>query len=346
MIMPESIHVCFDRLLPGDLYRPLTLSGRKALRAIAPKKSLWPNGTPIKICFLEGSQKDRDFVQTTASQWLKYANLKFEFGDDPNAHVRVGFQQNDGAWSAVGTDCLNQTYFPKNERTLNLGWLDEGVVLHEFGHAIGLAHEHQSPKGGIQWNEPVVINALKGPPNYWSEEVTRHNVIQKYSLNQIIGTAFDPDSIMLYYFPAEWTLNGYATHENEDLSKMDKAFIASAQAYPKTKKTQDDVIVNLAINAKTATFATIGQPGEEDLFRLKVKNAGYYSIATRGKTDLVMRLFGPDNRTKLVDEDDDSGQGFNARITRNLAPGEYLVQIRHANPKRGTGEYGILVKAY
>lgn len=344
--MSEPVHVCFDRILPGDLYRPLVLSGKRVLRAIAPKKSLWANGTLIKIRFLEGSQKDRDFVQTTASLWLKYANLKFEFGEDPNAHIRIGFQSNDGAWSAVGTDCLNSAYFPKKERTMNLGWLDEGVVLHEFGHAIGLGHEHQNPKGGIQWNEPVVIKALKGPPNHWSEEVTRHNVIQKYSLNQIIGTAFDPDSIMLYYFPAEWTLNGFATHANEDLSKMDKAFVASAKAYPKTGKTQDDVMVDLVINAKTATFASLGQPGEEDLFRFKVKKSGYYSIATRGKTDLVMRLYGPDDRTRLVDEDDDSGQAFNARITRRLNPGEYMLQVRHANPKTGTGEYGIRVISY
>jgi hypothetical protein len=46
---------------------------------------------------------------------------------------------------------------------------------------------------------------------------------------------------------------------------LDKALIASARVYPKTGKTQDDVIVDLTINAKTATSASIGQPGEEDL---------------------------------------------------------------------------------
>jgi len=344
--MSKPVHVCFDRILPRNLYRPIVYTGKRIQRAVAPKKSLWPNGTALTISFLEGSQKDRDFVEATAKEWLNYANLKFEFNDNPNAHIRVVFNDNDGAWSAVGTDCMDDSYFPKNDRTLNLGWLDKAVVLHEFGHAIGLGHEHQNPKGGIKWNEPVVIEALKGSPNFWSEEVTRFNVIQKYGVNQIFGTDFDPDSIMLYFFPAEWTLNGIATHENQDLSKVDKAFVAGAQIYPKTGKTQDDVIVDLTVNAKKALPASIGQPGEEDLFRFVAKKAGYHSISTSGKTDMVMRLYGPDNRTKLVDEDDDSGQAFNARITRKLAPGEYLVQIRHANPKSGTGEYGIKVKSY
>ena len=40
---------------------------------------------------------------------------------------------------------------------MNLGFVDRATVLHEFGHAIGLIHEHQSPfKGGFQWNREEV----------------------------------------------------------------------------------------------------------------------------------------------------------------------------------------------
>jgi hypothetical protein len=38
-------------------------------------------------------------------------------------------------------------------------------VIHEFGHALGLIHEHQNPSGGIQWNKPVVCRYYEGPPN-------------------------------------------------------------------------------------------------------------------------------------------------------------------------------------
>jgi len=345
--MTEPIRVCFDRILQRDLYRPLVITGNRSLRAIGVKKTFWPNGSLLRIAFLEGDPEKWDIVENSASQWLKHANLKFKFVADPQkAEIRIGFQPADGSWSALGTDSLEENDFPKSARTMNFGWLDEAVVLHEFGHAIGLGHEHSNPEGGIPWNEPVVIEALKGPPNYWSEKVTRHNVLKKYSLNQTVGTGFDPDSIMLYFFPPEWTLNGKGTHENEVLSKQDKMFIACEKAYPKFDGAQDDLIVNLDIDAPKVTAASIGQPGEEDLFQFKVKESGYYTVSTHGETDLIMRLFGPDHRTKLLDEDDDSGQDFNARITRQLESGEYLVQIRHANPRTGVGEYGVSVKSY
>ena len=155
----------------------------------------------------------------------------------------------DGAWSYVGTDCRG---IPVNQPTMNLGFLDGGTTAHEFGHAIGLAHEHQNPRGGIQWNEQVVIQELAKSPNFWDEETARHNVIRKYSIDQINGTDFDPDSIMLYFFPASWTLNGIATKANEVLSTIDKQFIAGAKMYPKTGGTTTTA-VELEVNAKRRT---------------------------------------------------------------------------------------------
>ena len=31
-------------------------------------------------------------------------------------------------------------------------WFSISTVMHEFGHALGLKHEHQSPNANIQWN--------------------------------------------------------------------------------------------------------------------------------------------------------------------------------------------------
>src|SRR6185312_5480739 len=44
-----------------------------------------------------------------------------------SAEVRVSFTSDTGAsWSAIGTDCLSKEAFPKNQPTMNFGWLDGG----------------------------------------------------------------------------------------------------------------------------------------------------------------------------------------------------------------------------
>ncbi len=178
---------------------------------------------------------------------------------------------------------------------MNLGFLDGGTAGHEFGHAIGLSHEHQNPEGGIEWNEATVLKELAGPPNNWTPTMIRHNVLDKYRANQVRGTKFDPDSIMLYFFPGTWVKSGGGTHANEVLSAVDRSYIASAQAYPKTAPTVDDATV-IKINATKRTAAAIGKVGEEDLFKFTVETGGDHVIDTRGPTDLVMKLFGPTAR--------------------------------------------------
>ncbi len=71
---------------------------------------------------------------------------------------------------------------------------------------------------------------------------------------------------------------------------------------------------------------------------------GRYRIDTRGSTDVVMKLFGPNSETALIAEDDDSGVDTNALITRELVAGQYFVQVRHYNRASGKGKYSIKVQ--
>ena len=338
--MTAAPKMCFDRILPRDLLRPhqiLTVPGGTD-RAISPRGKTWLNGSTLSVRFMGGSAAEQATAREQASWWEDYANLKFDFNNAPGADIRVSFDTNDGAWSTVGTDARQ---VPSNQATLNLGFLDGGTAGHEFGHAVGLAHEHSSPAGGILWNKPVVLAALAGPPNFWDAAMVEHNVFFKYSLDQINGTEFDPDSIMLYAFPAEWTTNGVATHANDVLSSLDQEFIAGAKMYPKSG-TGPSKATTLTIGAERAK-ADIGQPGEEDLFRFTAPENAVYQIDTRGQTDIYMKLFGPNSETALIDEDDDSGFGLNPRISTRLLAGDYYVQIRHYD-RSGTGMYSIGVK--
>jgi hypothetical protein len=338
--MSNRPKVCFDRLLPRDLMKFQSTARRGGrIRAISPIGKTWMNGSTLQVRFVGGSAAQRSLVQQQAGWWTQHANLQFAFNNAPGAEIRITFDANDGAWSYVGTDAKG---IPLNEATMNLGFMDGGTTAHEFGHAIGLAHEHQNPAGGIEWNEAVVIRELAKAPNFWDEAKTRHNVLRKYSADQVNGTQFDPDSIMLYFFPAEWTTNGIATKANEVLSSIDKQFIAGAKMYPKTGPTVADA-TPLVVNAPRRTSAAIGKFGEEDLFTFEVATAGRHVVDTRGPTDVVMKLFGPNSHTDLIAEDDDSGVDFNARIAADLVEGRYHAQVRHYNKASGVGNYTIRV---
>lgn len=339
--MEQGPKICIDRILPHELLRPQQTERVKGrMRAISPIGKTWMNGSTLSVRFMGGSASQRAIVREQAGWWSAVANLRFDFNDAGNADIRIGFDTSDGAWSYIGTDCRS---IPANQATMNLGFLDGGTAAHEFGHAIGLGHEHQNPDGGIQWNEAVVLSALSGPPNHWDEETIRHNVLRKYGVNQINGTQFDPDSIMLYFFPATWTLNGVGTKANEILSKLDKQFIAGAKMYPGKGATVAEA-VGIKVNAQRRTAAAIGKFGEEDLFRFTADRDGRYVVDTRGPTDVVMKLFGPQSPTALIAEDDDSGTGTNARIALDLIAGTYYVQVRHYNRETGVGDYSVRVR--
>jgi hypothetical protein len=310
--------------------------GRK-LRAVLEFRKLWINGSTLRVRFLAGTPEQQALVKEQAGWWTDHANLRFEFNNAPDAEIRIAFDGSDGAWSYIGTDCRA---IPQNEPTMNLGFLDGGTAAHEFGHAIGLGHEHQNPEGGIDWNREAVIQDLSGSPNFWTLDQIEHNVFGKYSRDQIRGTDFDPDSIMLYFFPDNWTLSGHGTKANNVLSQLEKEFIASDQAYPREAAPS---AVEVPVIDTAGVTASIGAPMEEDLFTFKAKKAGRYTIETGGETDVVMKLFGPNSRTALITEDDDGGEGSNARIVASLAPGDYFVQVRHYNSSSGTGDYTIRV---
>ncbi|KAB2963222.1 M12 family metallopeptidase [Zoogloea sp.] len=333
--------VCIDRLLPAEMMRHQeTMAGPAGrVRAISPRGKTWNNGSTLRVRFIGGTQAQRNTAITQAGWWSAVANLKFDFNDAADAEIRIAFDPSDGAWSYIGTDCRS---IPLNQPTMNLGFLDGGTAAHEFGHAIGLAHEHQSPFGGISWNEKVVLKELAGSPNFWDEATIRHNVLAKYSVDQVNGTDFDPESIMLYFFPATWTTNGIATKANDVLSSLDKLFISGAKMYPRSGPSLETATV-LKVGAARRTPASIGKAGEQDLYQFVVTTPGKHIIDTQGSTDVVMKLFGPDSTTNLIATDDDSGLGSNARIAASLSAGTYYAQVRHFDAA-GTGAYTIRVR--
>ena len=190
----------------------------------------WEVGADITIRFLGGASELQQRVRVVAQEWTGtgMANLNFVFMNEGPTNIRISFEQDNRSWSYIGTQC-NQ--IKETAATMNYGWLtldssdDElrRVVLHEFGHAIGMIHEHQNPKdGGIKWNRSAVIKDLSGPPNNWDLATIETNMFKMYEAN---GTPVDNKSIMMYPIPLAWTLDGTSAGLNSVLSPTDKQFV-------------------------------------------------------------------------------------------------------------------------
>lgn len=154
--------------------------------------------------------------------------LKFQFVDNyKDADIRISFDRNGAAWSIIGTQCKE---LEKDQPTMNLGWFDVPTTLHEFGHVLGLIHEHQnSNENPILWNKKNVYEWAQTSQG-WDKATTDQNILNKYDITQINGSKFDPFSIMLYFYPAYLTINNEGTKQNYKLSGYDVEYIS--KAYP------------------------------------------------------------------------------------------------------------------
>ena len=351
----QQIRMCIDRFVPDPVRseveadaldaRPDNLrlepldSGPLPTRMAVVVSALWPHGERIKVRFLDGEDSVKRRVEAKAHEWEQFANIGFEFGDDPAADIRISFQQ-EGSWSYLG---LVARQIPPSDATMNYGWLtpdsddDEvsRVVLHEFGHALGAIHEHQNPDVDIPWDREAVYAyyARQG----WSRTQVDRNLFEAYSREGIRNSRFDRESIMLYAIDDALTIGDWEVGWNRILSGGDKEFIAAQ--YPREAKE-----VRALDPSGAAVRASIGAHGEIDTFTLEVTDRGRHIIKTEGPTDVVMSLFGPNDETSLRAFDDDSGKGTNARIVRTLQPGSYVVRVQHFHPT-GTGEYEVSARA-
>jgi hypothetical protein len=160
----SQLRICVEKTSKKDekhLQRLKNMSKQKKqyekLRAAFYTAKLWPNNYTINIAFIDTpsnisrtsideikkSMKDAtlkidplqyevekmDVIpaikKIVAERIQPIVNLKINFIEDSNkAQVRIAFDPAEGAWSLIGTDCLNE-----KGATMNLGWFDVATTI-------------------------------------------------------------------------------------------------------------------------------------------------------------------------------------------------------------------------
>jgi hypothetical protein len=200
----------------------------------------WPNGSNIKIGFSNGFVAQKQKVQQIAKEWLRYANMTYTFSEKPIGDVRIFFSANKMAsWSFRGTEahdvpptCPTMTLVGiANDSTIST--YDRAVILHEFGHVLGLLDEIQNPNAKIPWRPEIRANAqatyvyisqVEECPAPLNRHVTFQESLAHYH-------PFDPTSIMMALIPKEYLTEDVSYGGASELSANDKEFVA--RLYPK-----------------------------------------------------------------------------------------------------------------
>lgn len=209
----------------------------------------WPDGYRLRIRLMDGDAAMKKKVETYIRDWDPFINLRLVFNTDADAEIRVRIFSGD-AQSTVGTFALGVKDLSRPTMTLGLTPTDGDALIrrrahHEFGHALGCVHEHQSPASPIEWNEAAVramrTKELKAKfPSITPEEIERDvqtNYLKKYDHTISNSSEFDPKSVMLYSIDPSLlkTRPGVTPPPkpplNVDLSDKDKEFIR--RMYPK-----------------------------------------------------------------------------------------------------------------
>lgn len=105
----------------------------------------------------------------------------------------------------------------------------------------------------------------------------------------------------------------------------------------------EPVFTKLPINGSPLS-TSIGAPGEVDRYQFILDSSQHLTVETTGPSDTVIYIAGPDNPQRLHSSNDDGGESFNARISRQFSAGVYQVSVVFYD-RGSTGDYSISISS-
>jgi hypothetical protein len=177
-----------------------------------PSDGLTPDSGVVTLgcAFLSGTDRQQRTARYCAEKWMANGledRIRFEFGVPlDRAQVRIAIGR-FGYLAQVGN---NAKGIAPGQPTVQLyQGLERKKVMHEFGHVLGLRHEHQHPSRRQALKEQAVIDYFHQHEG-WTPAVTYDAILKTWGEDhRCIGHPdFTYDSIMSYDIPGRLTVDG------------------------------------------------------------------------------------------------------------------------------------------
>ncbi|MFO0617544.1 MAG: hypothetical protein U0414_33425 [Polyangiaceae bacterium] len=288
-------------------------------KLVSADEFMWKNGSVIKVGFLDGTEEEINTVVEEASEWMKYANLTFEWhkevGKSTEMDELVTFKDCGGAgiqWFVRSPGPASSRYAHRGEFSVCLsafpvewkaGLKDHAKAntKHEFGHVIGLMHEQFNPDMKVTYDKEYVYEWCE-KTQHWGkancDAQVMDSMVKLQPQHHWRVSPFDKDSIMFYGLPdPNFTLERVRYPQPLSISEMDKKGVA--EMYPKGDVGDPKEGGTMGYDLETQ-IRKLGTTGDEASYIIAV---GVAEKNDRAKVEKVVYVFPPEIAPRPVEGD-------------------------------------------